>query len=48
MRKCHILNELGQLEEVEKIIIVLEQLAFQSEKSHVYYKEIKKIKERME
>jgi len=47
MRKCIVLANLGNKKECESTMKVLEEVAFQSEKSQIIYNEIKNIKERL-
>ena len=47
MRKCNILIDLGDLKECEKQIKLLEEVAFQSERSQIIYNEIKNLRERL-
>lgn len=47
MRKCQVLLDLGQIKECEQNFPMLEEIAFQSEKSQIIYNEIKNLKERI-
>ena len=47
MRKCIVLANLDNKKECDKTILVLEEVAFQSERSQIIYNEIKNIRERL-
>ena len=47
MRKCNVLLDLGKAKECEQVLKLLEEVAFQSERSQAIYNEIKNINERI-